>query len=79
MKRSIIAFAILAGCALAVWAEAPATLTSLGIALFPDDATTVDALLSAAGASMYVAKYGKRNIEEAITAQDSKSPPHDGK
>ena len=33
---------------------------SVGIALFPEDATTVDALLSAADATMYVAKYSKR-------------------
>jgi diguanylate cyclase (GGDEF)-like protein len=52
---------------------------SVGIALFPEDATTVDALLSAADAAMYAAKYAKRNIEDAIAGQGPKFSPLDAK
>jgi diguanylate cyclase (GGDEF)-like protein len=44
---------------------------SVGIALFPEDATTVDALLSAADAAMYVGKYGKRYNEEMVASRQS--------
>jgi diguanylate cyclase (GGDEF)-like protein len=53
---------------------------SVGIALFPEDATTVDALLSAADATMYVAKYGKEYSEEmAGSRQSSTLLSHDHK
>jgi diguanylate cyclase (GGDEF)-like protein len=51
---------------------------SVGIALFPEDATTVDALLRAADATMYVAKYGKRDIGEVVAGEDPKLSPQDG-
>jgi diguanylate cyclase (GGDEF)-like protein len=37
---------------------------SVGVALFPDDGTTADSLLSAADAAMYVAKHTKRHKTE---------------
>jgi diguanylate cyclase (GGDEF)-like protein len=37
---------------------------SVGVALFPDDGTTADSLLSAADAAMYVAKHTKRHNTE---------------
>jgi diguanylate cyclase (GGDEF)-like protein len=52
---------------------------SVGIALFPEDATTVDALLVAADANMYVAKYGKRQIEEVVLGLHPKRSPRYGK
>lgn len=36
---------------------------SVGIALYPEDATTRDRLLNAADAAMYVAKYSRREVE----------------
>ncbi len=42
---------------------------SVGIALFPEDAVTVDALLNAADAIMYTAKYEKRHDEEMATGR----------
>ncbi len=50
---------------------------SVGIALFPEDATTVDALLGAADAAMYVAKYEKRHIEEVLAGQGTNLSPQD--
>jgi len=35
---------------------------SIGVALYPDDATTADGLLSTADAAMYVAKYTKKGL-----------------
>jgi diguanylate cyclase (GGDEF)-like protein len=46
---------------------------SLGIALYPEDAETLETLLSAADASMYVAKYtrmGKSREAEAVNQDD---------
>jgi GGDEF domain-containing protein len=40
---------------------------SVGIALFPEDATTKDGLLSAADTAMYQAKNAKRQIREMIS------------
>jgi diguanylate cyclase (GGDEF)-like protein len=37
---------------------------SVGIAIYPDDGTTADSLLSAADAAMYVAKHTKRHKTE---------------
>jgi predicted signal transduction protein with EAL and GGDEF domain len=37
---------------------------SVGTALFPDDGTSADGLLSAADAAMYVAKHTKRHRAE---------------
>jgi diguanylate cyclase (GGDEF)-like protein len=52
---------------------------SVGIALFPEDAGTVDALLSAADAAMYVDKHGKRPIEEVVSVrQGTTLPSYDG-
>ena len=52
---------------------------SVGIALFPEDATTVDALLSAADTAMYVGKYGKRYNEEMVASrQGTTLSSHDG-
>jgi predicted signal transduction protein with EAL and GGDEF domain len=45
----------------------------VGIALYPEDAETVETLLSAADASMYVAKYtrmGKSRSAEALDEDD---------
>jgi diguanylate cyclase (GGDEF)-like protein len=52
---------------------------SVGIALFPEDATTVDALFRAADATMYVAKHEKQHIGEAAAGQGPKFAPLDGK
>ena len=52
---------------------------SVGIALFPEDATTVDALLRAADATMYAAKHEKRHIEEVVAGHGPKFSPLDGK
>ncbi|MGA9670673.1 MAG: GGDEF domain-containing protein, partial [Terracidiphilus sp.] len=46
---------------------------SVGIALYPEDATTRDGLLSAADAAMYKAKNAKRHVAEALASQ---SDPH---
>ena len=51
---------------------------SVGIALFPEDATTVDALFRAADATMYVNKYGKRSIEEVVASPGPKFSPLGG-
>ncbi len=48
---------------------------SVGIALFPADATSVDALLSAADAAMYIAKYEKRDLEELAADRHLSSSP----
>jgi diguanylate cyclase (GGDEF)-like protein len=40
---------------------------SVGIALYPEDAATKDALLSAADAAMYVSKNRKRQVQEMIS------------
>jgi len=37
--------------------------TNIGIALYPDDATTADILLQSAGAALYAAKRGEGNIQ----------------
>jgi diguanylate cyclase (GGDEF)-like protein len=50
---------------------------SVGIALFPEDATSLDALLSVADAAMYAAKNTKRHIEEMITGQQSPELSHE--
>jgi GGDEF domain-containing protein len=45
----------------------------VGIALYPEDAETVETLLSAADASMYVAKYtplGRNREGEALDEDD---------
>ena len=39
---------------------------SVGIAMYPEDGTNKDSLLSAADAGMYVTKYSRRNIEETL-------------
>jgi diguanylate cyclase (GGDEF)-like protein len=44
---------------------------SVGLAVFPEDATSVDALLSAADATMYVAKYAKTYSEELAGSRQS--------
>ena len=49
---------------------------SVGVALFPEDATSLDALLSVADAAMYAAKNTKRHIEEMITGQQSQELSH---
>jgi len=49
---------------------------SVGVALFPEDATSLDALLSVADAAMYAAKNTKRHIEEMITGQQSPELSH---
>jgi len=49
---------------------------SVGVALFPEDATSLDALLSVADAAMYAAKNTKRHIEEMITGQQSRELSH---
>jgi len=41
--------------------------TSVGIALFPEDATSRESLLSAADAAMYAAKYSGRRMGEIVT------------
>jgi diguanylate cyclase (GGDEF)-like protein len=41
---------------------------SVGIALFPEDGTTGDSLLSAADAAMYVEKYAGKNVSQPIDA-----------
>jgi diguanylate cyclase (GGDEF)-like protein len=38
---------------------------SIGIALYPEDGTTKDSLLSAADAAMYVSKHTKQHMAEA--------------
>jgi diguanylate cyclase (GGDEF)-like protein len=43
---------------------------SVGIALYPEDAETVDTLLSAADAAMYVAKYTRRGKSRSAEALD---------
>jgi diguanylate cyclase (GGDEF)-like protein len=40
---------------------------SVGIALYPEDGTTRDSLLSAADAAMYVAKQTKRHVDELLS------------
>lgn len=52
---------------------------SVGIALFPDDATSLDTLLSVADAAMYVAKNTKRPISEVASSQTSELTQKDGK
>ncbi len=53
---------------------------SVGIALFPEDATSLDTLLSVADAAMYVAKNIKRPIEEGSSSRRvSELTPRDGK
>ncbi len=42
---------------------------SFGVALYPEDATTKDSLLSAADAAMYAAKHGKRKTEITLAQQ----------
>lgn len=42
---------------------------SVGIALYPEDGTTRDSLLSAADAAMYVAKQTRRQVNELISEQ----------
>jgi diguanylate cyclase (GGDEF)-like protein len=42
---------------------------SVGIALYPEDGTTGDSLLSAADAAMYVAKQTRRQVDELISEQ----------
>jgi len=49
---------------------------SVGIALFPDDATTVEALLSAADASMYVVKYSRQLAEEVAGGSETAALTH---
>jgi diguanylate cyclase (GGDEF)-like protein len=44
---------------------------SVGIALFPEDATSLDTLLSVADAAMYVAKNIKRPMEEGSSSRHS--------
>jgi GGDEF domain-containing protein len=43
---------------------------SIGIALYPEDGTTKDSLLSAADAAMYVTKHIKRSDGERAVATD---------
>jgi diguanylate cyclase (GGDEF)-like protein len=45
---------------------------SVGIALYPEDAATKDALLSAADAAMYVAKNRKRQVQEMISPRSNR-------
>ena len=53
---------------------------SVGFALFPEDATSLDTLLSVADAAMYVAKNIKRPIEDgANSRQASELAPKNGK
>jgi diguanylate cyclase (GGDEF)-like protein len=40
---------------------------SVGIALYPEDGTTRDSLLSAADAAMYVAKQTKRQVDDLLS------------
>ena len=42
---------------------------SIGVAVYPEDATTRDRLLSAADAAMYVAKYTRREMEKMHSEQ----------
>jgi len=42
---------------------------SVGIALYPEDGATKDTILSAADASMYVAKHTRRQMAQALEAQ----------
>jgi diguanylate cyclase (GGDEF)-like protein len=42
---------------------------SVGIALYPEDGTTRDSLLSAVDAAMYVAKQTRRQVDELISEQ----------
>jgi diguanylate cyclase (GGDEF)-like protein len=46
---------------------------SVGIALYPEDGTTRDSLLSAADAAMYVAKQTKRHVDDLLS--DRADPP----
>jgi GGDEF domain-containing protein len=41
----------------------------VGIALYPEDGTAKDAILSAADASMYVAKHTRRRMAQALETQ----------
>jgi GGDEF domain-containing protein len=45
----------------------------VGIALYPEDGTTRDSLLSAADAAMYVAKQTKRHVDDLLS--DRADPP----
>jgi diguanylate cyclase (GGDEF)-like protein len=44
---------------------------SVGVALYPEDGATRDALLSAADAAMYVAKQTKRHVDKLLAAQQN--------
>ena len=49
---------------------------SVGIAIYPEDATTKDSLLSCADAAMYVAKYTKRQSPpDSSTGEGSDTGP----
>jgi diguanylate cyclase (GGDEF)-like protein len=47
---------------------------SVGIALYPEDATTKDGLLNAADAAMYKAKNAKRQITEMLAGDPDRQP-----